>query len=174
MTSASASSACASSGRPPSRKAVADSCRRLRSRRSTATSSDEPSFSAFWSSESTRRSAPTRSLSPAFMAVLRSCFTLSTSVIYLSGYAVAVASRRPSADDVHPHLRGQRRERASHRVRMPAVLLGRLLGDERAADRRGARDPQRLGRPPPRRRPDDDERRRAVVAAGGGIRPRPA
>src|SRR5512133_2145337 len=77
MTWASASSASASSGRPPPRKAVADSWRRLRSRRRTASSSPSPSLAAFCSSESTRRSAETRLFSPAFMAAVRSCLTLS-------------------------------------------------------------------------------------------------
>src|SRR3954449_4581670 len=81
MTTASASSASASSGRPPSRNARADSWRRLRSRRSTATSSPAPSLASFWSSESTRRSVPTRSFSFARMADVRSAFTLSVSVI---------------------------------------------------------------------------------------------
>ena len=54
----------ASSARPPSRNGAAASCRRLRSRRSTASSSPSPSLASFCSSESTRRSAPTRSLSP--------------------------------------------------------------------------------------------------------------
>src|SRR4051794_5149605 len=81
MIVASASSASASSGRPPSRKARADSWRRLRSRRSTASSSPLPSLASFWSSESTRRSVPTRSFSFARMADVRSAFTLSVSVI---------------------------------------------------------------------------------------------
>ena len=75
----------ASSGRPPSRKAVADSWRRLRSRRSTASSSPSPSLAAFCSSESTRRSAETRPFSPAFMAAARSCLTLSATVTTTDG-----------------------------------------------------------------------------------------
>src|SRR3954447_25050335 len=81
MSSCSASSASASSGRPPSRKARADSWRRLRSRRSTASSSPLPSLASFCSSESTRRSVPTRPFSLARIADVRSAFTLSVSVI---------------------------------------------------------------------------------------------
>ena len=55
--------------------------RRLRSRRRTASSSSEPSLAAFCSSERMRRSAPTRSRSPAFIAVVRSDFTVSASVM---------------------------------------------------------------------------------------------
>src|SRR3954447_3489832 len=77
MTAASDSSPSASSTRPASRKAAADSRRRLRSRRRMACSSSLPSLAAFCSSDSTRRNAPTRSFSPAFIAVVRSCLTLS-------------------------------------------------------------------------------------------------
>src|SRR5438874_9711772 len=96
MISASASSASASSPRPASRNALADSWRRLRSRRSTATSSSPPSLAAFCNSERTMRSAPTRSFSPAFIAVTRSCLTVS-----------AIAIRDPVYDDERAaHLHG--------------------------------------------------------------------
>ena len=81
MTAASDSSPSASSTRPASRKAAADSRRRLRSRRRIACSSSLPSFAAFCNSDSTRRSAPTRAFSPAFMAVVRSCLTLSAMLL---------------------------------------------------------------------------------------------
>src|SRR4051812_7310017 len=81
MTAASASSPSASSTRPASRNAAADSSRRLRSRRRIACSSSLPSLAAFCSSDSTRRSAPTRAFSPAFMAVVRSCLTLSAMLL---------------------------------------------------------------------------------------------
>src|SRR4051794_26183678 len=81
MSSDSDSSALARSSRPPSRNARDASWRRLRSRRSTATSSPAPSLASFCSSESTRRSVPTRPFSPARMADVRSAFTLSVSVI---------------------------------------------------------------------------------------------
>src|SRR4051794_1992254 len=85
MISASASSADASSSRPPSRNARADSWRRLRSRRNTAVSSPSPSLASFCSSERTRRNACTRSLSPCFMARTTSCFTLSATVTASDG-----------------------------------------------------------------------------------------
>src|SRR3954451_15305831 len=81
MTAASASSPSAGSARPASRTAVADSSGRLRSRRRIACSSSLPSLAAFCSSDSTRRNAPTRSFSPAFMAVVRSCLTLSAMLL---------------------------------------------------------------------------------------------
>src|SRR4051812_18895613 len=81
MTAASASSPSASSTRPASRNAAADSSRRLRSRRRIACSSSLPSLAAFCSSDSTRRKAPTRSFSPAFIAVVRSCLTLSAMLL---------------------------------------------------------------------------------------------
>ena len=89
----------ASSSRPASRNADADSSRRLRSRRSTASSSAPPSLAAFCSSLRTSRSAPTRSFSPLRIAETRSCFTVSASVIWRSGYApvsgLAVRSAPP-------------------------------------------------------------------------------
>src|SRR3954469_6998840 len=81
MTAASDSSPSASSTRPASRNAEADSRRRLRSRRRIACSSSLPSLAAFCSSDSTRRSAVTRCFSPAFMAVVRSCLTLSAMLL---------------------------------------------------------------------------------------------
>src|SRR4051794_25330953 len=85
MISASDSSAVASSSRPPSRNARADSWRRLRSRRRTAVSSPSPSLAAFCSSERIIRSACTRSLSPSFMAETTSCLTLSAAVTTTDG-----------------------------------------------------------------------------------------
>jgi hypothetical protein len=81
MTTASASSPSASSGLPPSRNADAASRRRLRSRRSTATSSPAPSFASFCSSDRIIRSVPTRSRSRAFIAAATSCFTCSVMVV---------------------------------------------------------------------------------------------
>src|SRR3954464_6831515 len=107
MSSASESSAVARSSRPPSRNARAASWRRLRSRRRTASSSSEPSLAAFCSSERTRRSVPTRSFSPAFIAVARSDFTRSVSVISSDSWWPARPRSRPGRDA--PRLRIVRR-----------------------------------------------------------------
>src|SRR3954449_6475284 len=103
MTAASDSSPSASSTRPASRKAAADSRRRLRSRRRMACSSSLPSLAAFCSSDSTRRRAPTRSFSPAFIAVVRSCLTLSAMLLMSFdcrplGRTLPLKRRTPDAD----------------------------------------------------------------------------
>src|SRR6185503_6994440 len=81
ITSASRSSASAASVRPPSRYASAASRRRLRSRWSTSTGSPPLSFSAFCNASAIRRSACTRSRSPAFSSVFTSSCTCSSSDI---------------------------------------------------------------------------------------------
>ena len=88
------------------------------------------------------------------------------------------AGRRPwpgcdrgSAHDVHAHARRDLRERPRGEARRPSVLLGRLLGDERAADGRRAEDAERLGRDL-RRRADDRERCGAIGAPEGERRER--
>ena len=130
ITCASYSSPSARSSRAASRYASAASRRRLRSRRRTASSSASPSFSAFWSSESTRRSAPTRSRSPAFMADATSDLMRSAICKHLLVYARP--RRRKIARSPYPprDRRGPWTAQADRPDR-PAIV----------AARGGARDP---------------------------------
>ena len=87
--------------RPPRRRRARRGRRRGTARRrrggacargaGRATSSSSPSFAAFCSSESTRRRRPTRSRSPARIASVRSCFTVSARVTASQCRAVVAA-----------------------------------------------------------------------------------
>src|SRR5204862_4961971 len=68
------------------RYASAASRRRLRSRRSTAISSSLPALASCWSALATIRSAPTRSRSPARIAVRTSAWTCSRTLIELRAH----------------------------------------------------------------------------------------
>src|SRR5688500_2230785 len=162
ITCASNSSPSARSSRAASRYASAASRRRLRSRRNTVSSSASPSFSAFWSSESTSRRAPTRSRSPAFMAEATSDLMRSAICKHLLVYAREgrEISGRPSyghGDRPGPwRTPAQRPHRQAvtggrHRPRDPALPLGphlrhALPARPRVARRLAARGPRR----PPR------------------------
>ena len=65
-----------------------------------------PSFSAFWSSDSTSRRAPARSRSPAFMAVTTSRLICSAIGTQTQLYGRGRSPGRPKVQSLGPQLRG--------------------------------------------------------------------